>query len=65
MKPLTPQQLDEIKSFIETQRATCLWFFNKNLSLDTTTDLALALEGIKKHAQRQGYISARKYLSWL
>jgi hypothetical protein len=61
---LDQQKLDEIKKFINEHKASCLWSFDCKVELDRE-QMLMALKGIKKRADRQGYIDSRKYLSWL
>ena len=55
----------EVEALVRAYRTRCLWYLREDYFPETSEDAIRVLEMIERHADRSGYVKARKLREWL
>jgi hypothetical protein len=55
----------QVEALIKAYRSRCLWYLREDYIPETPEQAIRTLEMIERHADRSGYIEARKLREWL
>lgn len=63
---LEPFELtDELRALVDEYRTRCLWFLRRDLYPTTREQALRVLRQIESHADREGFVRARRLRRWL